>query len=240
MTPSLRRLLLLALLLPAAAPAADQALTIAMDSPEWKLASQRDGIALYTARVKGTGIVPVKAVMIVPGSIEEISAVLEDMGRRRDWIDHFGSSVLLERKDDYDQAEYLRMRMPWPLTDRTALVRVRITVSADKNTATIAASSTEHGGAADLFTGVRSMVHASTFQMTRAGDFTEVATLAFVDPRGNLPQWVVNFFTSQVARRTLAGLKRQVQRKLYSADHLAGLRRRIERYEAPLPEAAKR
>ena len=190
-----RTILLLFACLAAATAWCDEP-SIAMNSPEWRLASSRDGIALFNAKVNGTGIVPVKAVMIIPGSIEEISAVLEDMGRRKDWIDHFGHSELLERTDDYDQTEYLRMRMPWPLTDRTAVVRVRIAVSPDKNTATIAASSTEHGGATALFTGVRSMVYASTFQMTRAGEFTEVATLAFVDPRGGLPQWVVNFFTS--------------------------------------------
>ena len=215
-----------------AAPVLRAEPSITMDSPMWRLASSRDGIALFNAQVAGTGIVPVKAVMIIPGSIEEISAVLEDMEHRQDWIDHFGSSALLERRDDYDQTEYLRMRMPWPLTDRTALVRVRITVSPDKRSATIAASSTELAAAADLFSGVRSQVYASTFQMTRAGEFTEVATLAFVDPRGHLPQWVVNYFTSQVARRTLMGLKRQVERKLYSAQQLDALHRRIEDYQA--------
>lgn len=210
---------------------------IAMNSPEWKLASSRDGIALFSARVKGTGIVPVKGVMIVPGSIEEISAVLDDMSRRAEWIDRFGHSELLERQNDYDQTEYLRMKMPWPLTDRTALVRVRISVSPDKNTATIAASSTESPAAAPLFAGVRSQVYTSTFQMTRAGEFTEVSTIAFIDPRGNLPQWVVNFFTSQVARNTLDGLRRQVARKLYSPAHLAAMGRRIQDYETFMAKA---
>lgn len=232
----MRPLSILLLLLAGALPAApvpvleEDRPAIAMNSPEWRLASSRNGIALFTAKVKGTGIVPVKGVMIVPGSIEEISAVLDDMARRADWIDHFGRSELLQRRDDYDQTEYLRMKMPWPLTDRTAVVRVRISVSADKNTATIAAASTEDPAAAPLFTGVRSLVYASTFQMTRAGKFTEVSTIAFIDPRGNLPQWVVNFFTSQVARHTLDGLRRQVARRLYSPEQLAAMGRRIQDY----------
>ena len=36
---------------------------IAMDDPSWRLESTRDGIALYSAEVPGTGIVPWKAVM---------------------------------------------------------------------------------------------------------------------------------------------------------------------------------
>ena len=64
--------------------------------------------------------------MTIPASVEEVSAVLEDAPRRGQWIARFGSSALLERLNDYNQTEYLRMSMPWPFVDRTAIVRVRI------------------------------------------------------------------------------------------------------------------
>ena len=33
------------------------------------------------------------------------------------WISSLGQSVLLERPNDYDQTEYLRVDVPWPITD---------------------------------------------------------------------------------------------------------------------------
>ena len=205
---------------------------IAIDSPRWLLESRRDGISLYSARVEGTGIVPFKAVMTIPASIEEISAVLEDAPRRGEWVARFGGSTLLERRSDYEQVNYVRMTMPWPLTDRTARVRVAITVSDDLQTVVIAGRSVNCCGRPDLPEHVRAEIYESTFQMVRKPGGTEVTALAFVDPRGNLPSWVVNLFTGREARKTLEGLRRQVSRGLYAPATIEAFRRRISSYAA--------
>jgi hypothetical protein len=200
-------------------------------SSPWALQSDRDGIALYSCRVPGTGIVPVKAVMTLPASIEEISAVLEDAPRRSEWIARFGGSALLERKSDYDQTEYLRMSLPWPFVDRSSLVRVRISVSPDRNTATIAARSVTCCARTGLPELVRAEIYESSFQMRKRPEGTEVTAVVFIDPQGQLPEWVVNLFTSKVSRKTLMGLRRQVAKGLYSPEALAAMHQRILRYE---------
>jgi hypothetical protein len=220
----------LLLLCPAWAPAQPQ---LDAGSSAWRLSSDRDGIALYSGRVEGSGVVPFKAVMTLPAGIEEISAVLEDAPRRGDWVARFGGSALLERVDDYDQTEYLRMTLPWPFLDRTALVRVRISVSADRGTAVIAARSTTCCARSALPELVRAEIHESSFQMRTVPGGTEVTALVFIDPKGNLPLWVVNLFTGNVARQTLFGLRRQVARKLYPPETLQALHLRILRFKAP-------
>jgi hypothetical protein len=207
-----------------------QAPRIAMDAPNWQLQSTTNGIAIYRAKVEGTPIVPFKAVMTIPGTIEEVSMVLEDIPRRGEWITRYGTSVLLERANDYDQVEYLRVAMPWPAADRSALIRVRITVSDDLHTATIAAESVASHPRDTLPMHVRAEVYASTFQMTQVDDHVEVSSLVFVDPRGALPAWIVNFFTSRVAQQTLEGLRTQVARKLYPRDRLDAMRNRMAGY----------
>lgn len=203
-----------------------------MRSRQWSLESDSRGICIYACRVQGTGIVPFKSVMTIPASIEEISAVLEDISRRGEWIVRFGESRLIERKNDYDQTEYLRMSMPWPLTDRTAFVRVQITVSDDLRTASIAGRTVSGTASAELPELVRAEIYESTFQMTVTPGGTEVSALIFIDPRGNLPQWAVNFYTKRVSRGTLEGLRRQVAKKLYSEEVLKALRHRIKNYAA--------
>lgn len=226
----LHRLLPLAILLVAAATRAHAQPRIAMDAPAWREASRGNGITIYSAAVEGTPIVPFKAVMTIPGTIEEVSAVLEDIPRRPEWISNFGASVLLDRPDDYTQSEYLRVAMPWPVQDRTALLKVSISVEGDGAVATIAAESIERHPGDTLPRHVRAQVYASTFQMRQAGPNVEVATLVFIDPRGRVPAWVVNFFTSRVARSTLEGLRRQVARHLYPPATLAAMRTRIQQY----------
>src|SRR5437870_7266084 len=74
---------------------------IAIEDASWHLESSSDGILLYSGSVAGVGIVPLKVVMTIPGTIEEVSLVLEDIPRRGEWISNFSQSVLLERTNDY-------------------------------------------------------------------------------------------------------------------------------------------
>ncbi len=211
---------------------------VAIDSTAWHLDSTADGISLYSCAVPGTGVVPGKAVMIIPASIEEISCVLEDAPRRWDWISHFGGSELLERKNDYEQTEYLRVAMPWPVMDRSSLVRVTIAISDDQKMATVTARSVSCCARADLPELVRAEIYESTFQMRTVAGGTEVTALVFIDPKGSLPLWVVNLFTGGVSRQTLSGLRRQVAKRLYSEEVLAAMRERIYDYKALMPDGA--
>ncbi len=238
--PRSRRALRLAivfasLLLPRIAspgPAPQQQPHIAIDDPSWRLESSSDGIALYSSSVRGTGVVPCKATMTIPGTIEQVSLVLEDIPRRREWVANLGGSVLLERTNDYDQTEYMRVDVPWPASDRTAVVRARITVSDDLDRVTIAAESVDSPRADTLPRLVRSKVYASTFQMTQVGDRVEIVALVFIDPRGSVPKWIVNYFTRRVARSTLGGLRRQVARNLYTPAQVAAMGQRKRAYRA--------
>ena len=205
---------------------------IAVDDPSWRLESSYDGIALYSGSVPETRVVPLKAVMSIPGTIEEVSLVLEDISRRGDWISNFNQSVLLERTNDYDQTEYLRVNLPWPAENRTAVIRATITVSDDLRRATIAAQSVDSHLAHGLPKLVRAQVYVSKFQMTQVEGHVEVLALVFIDPRGEIPKWIVNYFSRRAARATLAGLRRQVARKLYSQAQLAAMHRRIEGFRA--------
>ena len=206
--------------------------TIAADDPSWRLDSSFDGIQLFRGSVPRVGVVPVKAVMSIPGTIEEVSLVLEDVPRRPQWISNFGRSVVLEKKNDYDQTEYLRVNVLWPIRDRSALIRAQVWVSDDLRRATIAAESVDSSPADTLPKLVRSWVYASTFQMTQVGNRVDVVALVFIDPCGLIPKWVVNYFTVRVARSTLSGLRRQVARKLYTPAQILAMHHRMEGYRA--------
>lgn len=203
---------------------------IAMDDPSWRLDSSEGGIVLYRGSVAGVGIVPLKAVMTIPGTIEEVSLVLEDLSRRHEWISNFGRSVLIERTNDYDQTEYLHVNVPFPAADRSALIRARVSVTDDLRRATIAAESVDSHSADRYPKLVRARVYASTFEMTQTGGNVQVVALIFIDPCGAIPKWIVNYFARRGARVTLTGLRRQVARKLYAPAEVRAMHRRMEAY----------
>lgn len=222
--------LLASLFLGAIVRAGAPAPVLAADDASWRMQSSSDGITLYHASLRGSDVVPVKATMSIPGTIEEVSLVLEDIPRRQEWIGNRTESVLLERASDYDQTEYLRVNMPWPVMDRSALVRARVEVSEDRRTATIGARSIASHPADRFPRLVRAEVAPSTLQMTQARGHVEVVALVFIDPGGWIPKWLVNYFATRVARSTLAGLRRQVSRHLYSPSQVRAMHARIEAY----------
>lgn len=211
---------------------------LAVDDPSWRLQSSSDGIALYRSAVKGSGVVPVKATLSIPGTIEEVSLVLEDIRRRREWVGTRTESTLLDRASPYEQTEYLRVHLPWPVQDRSAVIHARIMVSDDRRQATIACESIDTPLADSLPALVRAHVHRSTFRMTQEPGHVDVVALVFVDPRGWIPKWVVNYFATRVAHSTFVGLRRQVGRKLYSTAQRNAMRERILSYgrTAPRPQ----
>ena len=222
--------LLAALSLGVFARAEPPAALLAADDPSWRLQSSSDGIELYRASLRGSGVVPVKATMSIPGTIEEVSLVLEDLPRRQEWIGNRTESLLLERVSDYDQTEYLRVDLPWPVLDRSALIRARVEVSEDHRTATIHAQSIASHPADTLPRLVRAEVAPSTLRMRQAPGQVEIEALVFIDPGGWIPKWIVNYFATRVARSTFSGLRRQVSRHLYSPSQIRTMRGRIEAY----------
>src|SRR5262249_50169957 len=122
--------------------------------------------------------------------------------------------------------------VPWPITDRSALIRAQVWVSDDLRRATIAGESVDSSPADTLPKLVRAQIYASTFQMTQVAGHVDVVALVFIDPCGRIPKWVVNYFAIRVARSTLAGLRRQVARKLYTPAQIQAMRRRMEGYRA--------
>ena len=227
-----QRFAALLVVLAATGTAANATPLMGVDDPTWRLESSSDGIALYRGSVKGSGVVPVKVVMTIPGTIEDVSLVLEDIPRRPEWIGNRTESVLLERVSDYDQTEYLKVDMPWPAADRSALIRAQIEVSLGGRRATILAESIGSHPADTLARLVRATVHASLFQMTQRQDHVDVVALVFIDPRGSIPKWIVNYFARKVARGTLSGLRKQVAKHLYSKAQVEAMRHRISAYPA--------
>lgn len=203
---------------------------LATDDPAWRLESSSDGIALYRASLKGSGLVPLKATMSIPGTIAEVSLVLEDIPRRQQWVGNRIESVVLERASHYDQVEHLHVDLPWPVRDRSALIQARVQVSDDRRTAIIHGQSIPSHPADTLPRLVRAEVAPSTLQMTQAPGRVDIVVLVFVDPGGLIPKWLVNQFATRVARSTFRDLRRQVAKRLYSPAQVRAMHQRIEAY----------
>ena len=227
-----RVLVLLLTVLPPSAAASDAVTLLPASDPGWRLRSSSGGVELYGASLRDSRAVPLKAILTIPGTIEEVSLVLEDIPRRQQWIGNRTESRLLAKSSDYDRTEYVHVDLPWPASDRTALFSARVTVSDDRTCATITGESVESPLADGLPRQVRARIHTSTFQMTQLSGRVEIVVLVFVDPGGFMPKWLVSRFTDHVARSTFVDLRRQVARNLYSARQIAAMRHRILAYRA--------
>lgn len=195
----------------------------------WVLEYDKKGIKLYShPETKGT-IIPFKGEMLVDHPMAEVAAVLDDRKRRMEWVDRFKENILLEKISYFERVEYGRVAFPLWFKDRTAVVKLKIEVSKDLKTLYIFGKSIPYENE-KLFKGVRASIYDSTVKLESLGKKTHITVMAYADPNGAIPDWVVNLFTGVVARKTLMNLRDQLGKNLYSAEYIEGYRKMIRNY----------
>lgn len=88
----------------------------------WTLDRERDGIAVYTRPVAGSGIREFKGSALVAAPVESIRALLRDADHFKDWFPNTSESRLLAREDKVAY-QYSVLDLPWPISDRDNVFR---------------------------------------------------------------------------------------------------------------------
>lgn len=191
------KLLCVALLAPLAAAA---------DAAPWALVRDRDGIAVHTRPVEGSGILEFKGTGLVAASVDSVRAVLRNVDDFEHWFPNTSESRLLAREDDV-QFQYTVIDAPWPVSDRdnvfrsetehdpaTGIVRVAVTAAPDRVPEQPDRVRVRHARGQWLLEPV-------------APDRTRVTFTMHLEPGGGVPQWLLNSQVVETPFKALANLR---------------------------------
>ena len=163
----------------------------------WRLSKDKDGIKVYESEIKNSNFKSIKVECVLPGTYDKLMAILSDVSRHKDWVFHSKTSNILKRNSPYDFYYYTETSMPWPMSNRDAVVH--LTMNRDSLNRFLKVTATgvpnfiaEKSGKVRV---PRSSVNWYV-TMPSATSINIVYTFE-ADPGGSMPAWLVNMFADK-------------------------------------------
>lgn len=178
----------------------------------WTPVFAEDGISVWERPVAGRDLPVYRATGTLPENMYEVIAVLNDFSRHREWMRFMRETRILWRPDELHLVVYILFDAPWPVWDRDAVVKVDVTVGAGRREAVFRFARTSALAVPQRDEVVR-VPQADIYARLRYVDaqHTEVDAWMDVDPAGQIPRWLVRWFTRRIPLEALRRLRAQVE-----------------------------
>src|SRR5213592_3200603 len=92
----------------------------------WKLNKDKDGIKVYLAENPRSKFKMIKVECILPGTFDKLTGVLTDIEHLKDWVYNTKMSYVIKKISPYDLYYYTETSIPWPMSNRDAVVHLKI------------------------------------------------------------------------------------------------------------------
>jgi hypothetical protein len=180
----------------------------ASPSINWQFVKAEDGITLHTRPHSG-GLVEIRAQMFIATSYSGFLLLLEDTENVPKWIDNVAQSRVLRQISPTENIVYTQFEAPWPALDRDMVTYSRYIIENGSFTLFIEDAPNVLTEQSDYIriTDVKALW---TLEKLTNG-LTHVEYVAFANPSGALPDWLVNKLAISSALKTFQGLRTNVK-----------------------------
>ena len=181
----------------------------------WKKINHKENISVHSTEVYGSDILKIKAAVIVNASLKHIQSILDNAEQRSRWIPYLKKCMIIENISNTKNVEYSLFSAPWPASDRDFVYEIIQTLKTESKsiyhmTSIKHPEKPEHNGR------IRADLMESTYILTAlSANRTQVELIYHADPKGWLPNWVINIIQRILPYLILRNLNNQAT----SPDH---------------------
>jgi hypothetical protein len=181
---------------------------------KWIKIKDENGIQVYSIAMQDTAIVKARAVAIINAPLKNIQQLVDNLKQRPQWVPYLKYSKIIEKISPTEHIEYSLFSAPWPASNRDFVYRVQRLQQPldDQLQLSFRMYSIDHQ-AMPLQPGlIRGEIFSSEYRLTpiNAGQ-TRVELIYHADPRGWLPNWIVNIIQRAFPFRMMQNIKRQLE-----------------------------
>lgn len=215
----LKRILLGALLLVAGA-------VHAATEERWDLATDKDGIRVWTREVHGSPLRAFKATMVVRSSLSGLINLIMDTDAAPRWV-YRTKRIHLLKRDDARGSFVIRVEtdFPWPLTDRDVVVAGQVLQDERSGIVTISSRAVSGPDYPPQPSFVRMPDMEGTWVFRPLGaEMVEVTMLGRADPSGAIPPGIVNLIIDVTPFETMRAMRRVLADPRYQRTPLPQIR----------------
>lgn len=233
-----RFLLTLALCLtvvPALLPAVAMA-----DEGSWENIGVFDGVKVWRKQVPGSDLFAFKGEIVANVHIGKIMTTFQDREQRKHWVDRFKEQKMLERPNPLTEVYWIHFALPFPITDRDYVMRAEGQIDAANKVFTARIKSVKDGRKPDDDCCVRAEAKNTyyRFEAIQGSEKTKLTVEVHTDPKGSLPDWLINIIQKKWPSKTLSGLINRAKAQNQIAPEFADWHEAPAAAPAPAPAPA--
>jgi hypothetical protein len=194
---------------PAAVPPASPPSATPAPAITWSKIRDEDGIVAYRGEVAGSSLLAMRGEATVDASIIKVANVLVDVQRAPEWMENMAEVRPLRRLGEGELVVYSHIKTPFILKDRDFVTKSKLELVPESKQIRISVRSIDDPLAPPT-SYVRGHIMNSSFVLTSVeGDKTRITAEIHTDPKGAIPNWIVNHFQKNWAFNTLTRLRKQ-------------------------------
>lgn len=176
---------------------------------DWEYAKTEKGIEVFTRSSEASPVKEFRASGLVEADPEEVLKVLLNFESYEEWYDHCEKAELLEKQTDSTLTYYLELAMPFPFSNRDAVLDLTV----QRKDGEIRLSYIRNATAREEIEGiVRMPVSEGLWILKPKEQGTEVLHEFKGDPAGNVPPSMANLFVVAGPISTLTELEKYLDR----------------------------
>lgn len=177
----------------------------------WKLEKNEQGIKVYSSDVSNSVFKAIKVECTLTGTYKKLIDILSDVPQFNKWIYHSKTSRLLQKNSAYDFVYHTETTLPWPMSNRDAIIHIRVNTDSLPKFITISGKG-EPGRIPKTPGLVRVSHYTAKWKVTMLsaqtiGIYYELE----VDPGGSLPAWMANMFAAKGPFETFSNLAKKLK-----------------------------
>ena len=184
-------------------------------SVAWELYHHQDSTKVYQAKKShSTGLVPLKASIILNHPLKRVYSVLNNYDRRAEWVPRLKKSYKFKKFRNGKYLAYSLYNTPWPFKNRSVLVNVSDKYNPRNKTIISTIVSIKNPELPPVDSDVRFDTKGNFFlKSIDGGKKTYAEVVLLNDFKGNIPTWLVNFVQRRWPRKMFTSLKKQLNKK---------------------------
>ena len=182
---------------------------------DWKLKTNREGIAIYTRLFPGSRFKAIKVDVELDATLSQLVAVLLDVKTGVEWVYSTKSCVLLKQVSPSELYYYSEVSVPWPADNRDFIAQLRAVQ--DTHTKVVTIYGPVYPDYLPEKKGIVRVRHSEgKWVITPTGrNHVKVEYTLRADPGGDLPAWLVNMFVTKGPYESFKKLKEQLKKPVY-------------------------
>ena len=163
----------------------------------WQLSKAKDGIRVYQSSVKYSNYKSIKVECTLEGSYDKLIAVLNNVSGQKEWVYNNKTSYIIKRINSHELYYYSETSLPWPMSNRDAVVHLKIDKDSLNRFLNITSVSVPDY-MAEKSGKVRVTRSSVSWNVTMPTATTVSIVYIFeADPGGSVPPWVANMFADK-------------------------------------------